>query len=257
VKALPRTSERTKGLSPPTLELRVLLQVDNVTICYGKSLAVTDLSIEVPDGSVVNLIGANGSGKSTTLRAIAGIKDISEGTICFNGKRIDNLEAQDIVREGLVLVPEGRQLFPFLTVQANLELGASLRRDKAGIRASLEEVFEYFPRLKERMKQRAGTLSGGEQQMLAIGRGLMAAPKLLCLDEPSLGLAPIMVEMIGRVIRDLNARGVTILLAEQNVHLALAVADKGYALQVGRVVLEGDIDTMRNSEAVKRAYLGG
>jgi branched-chain amino acid transport system ATP-binding protein len=243
--------------SPRTLEFRVLLKTDNLTIHYGKSLAVENVSIAVPQGSVVNLIGANGSGKSTILRAIAGVKQISGGTITYNDVRLDGKEPNEIVDMGLVLVPEGRRLFPFLSVETNLELGAGRRKDKAAIRESYEEVFEYFPRLKERLKQKAGTLSGGEQQMLAIGRALMAAPKLICLDEPSLGLAPIMVQMIGKVIRDLNRRGVTVLLAEQNVNLALSVADRGYALQVGRVVLEGDIDRMRNSDIIRKAYFGG
>jgi len=234
----------------------MLLKTECLTIHYGKSLAVEKVSIDVPEGSIVNLIGANGSGKSTILRAIAGTKAISEGSITYDGVRIDGKEPDEIVDMGLVLVPEGRRLFPFMSVENNLELGASRRKDKTGIKRSYEEVFEYFPRLKERLKQKAGTLSGGEQQMLAIGRALMAAPRLMCLDEPSLGLAPIMVQMIGRVIRDLNRRGVTVLLAEQNVHLALSVADRGYALQVGRVVLEGDIATMRDSDLVRRAYFG-
>jgi branched-chain amino acid transport system ATP-binding protein len=170
--------------------------------------------------------------------------------------RVDGKEAEQIVSKGIVLVPEGRQLFPYLSVETNLELGASIRTDKAAIRRSWEEVFDYFPRLKERLKQKAGTLSGGEQQMLAIGRGLMADPKLMCLDERSLGLAPILVEMIGKVIRNLNQRGVTVLLAEQNIRLALGVADRGYALQVGRVVLDGDIETMRSSDLIKKAYFG-
>lgn len=234
----------------------MLLEIDKVTIHYGKSLAVDNVSIAVPEGSVVNLIGANGSGKSTILRAIAGVKHVSQGTITYNGARIDGKEAEQVVSRGIVLVPEGRQLFPYLSVETNLELGASLRKDKAAIKQSYEEVFEYFPRLKERLKQKAGTLSGGEQQMLAIGRGLMAAPKLMCLDEPSLGLAPILVEMIGKVIKDLNQRGVTVLLAEQNIRLALGVADRGYVLQVGRVVLDGDIETMKNSDLIRRAYFG-
>ncbi len=234
----------------------MLLDVNNVSIHYGKSVAVDYVSLVVPEGSVVNLVGANGSGKSTLLRAIAGLKRISEGSITFDGNRIDGREAQEVVASGLVLVPEGRQLFPYLSVEANLELGASLRKDKVAIKQSFEEVFAYFPRLKERLKQKAGTLSGGEQQMLAIGRGLMAAPRLLCLDEPSLGLAPIVVELIGTVIKDLNQRGTTVLLAEQNVQLALEVADRGYALQVGRVVLAGDITSMRESDIIQRAYLG-
>ncbi len=232
----------------------MLLQIENVTIHYSKSLAVDGVSMAVPEGSVVNLIGPNGSGKSTIMRAVAGVKRISSGTITFHSRRIDGEKPQNLVKEGLVLVPEGRRLFPYLSVETNLELGASLRKDRAAVKQTLEEVFEYFPRLKERLKQKAGTLSGGEQQMLAIGRGLMANPKLLCLDEPSLGLAPILVEMIGKVIRDLNRRGVTVLLAEQNVNLALQVADRGYLLQVGRVVLDGDIETMRKSDLIEAYF---
>jgi len=173
------------------------------------------------------------------------------------GHRIDGKETTEIVRLGISLVPEGRQLFPYLSVLSNLRLGASLRKDKDEINQSLEEVYKLFPRLQERRNQKAGTLSGGEQQMLAIGRGLMARPKLLCMDEPSLGLAPILVEQLGEVIRDINKRGASVLLVEQNVHLALGVASRAYALQVGRVVLEGDIETMKSSDIVKRAYLGG
>jgi branched-chain amino acid transport system ATP-binding protein len=173
------------------------------------------------------------------------------------GVQISGKATTDIVRLGISLVPEGRQLFPYLTVLSNLKLGASLRKDKDGINNSLQEVYKLFPRLLERRNQKAGTLSGGEQQMLAIGRGLMAKPKLLCMDEPSLGLAPILVEELGGVIRDINKRGASVLLVEQNVHLALGVANRAYALQVGRVVLEGDIETMKSSDIVKRAYLGG
>jgi branched-chain amino acid transport system ATP-binding protein len=167
------------------------------------------------------------------------------------------MSTTDIVRQGIVLVPEGRQLFPYLSVLGNLKLGATLRKDKAGIDKDLESVFRLFPRLKERISQKAGTLSGGEQQMVAIGRGLMAKPILLCMDEPSLGLAPIVIDQLGEVIKDINKQGVSVLLVEQNVHLALGVANRGYALQVGRVVLEGDIDTVKSSDIVKRAYLGG
>ena len=235
----------------------MLLDIKSITVYYGKSLAIKDVSLGVPEGSVVSIIGANGAGKSTILRAMTGLVPLSHGEIFFNGQRIDGKETSDIVKRGIILVPEGRQLFPYLSVLNNLKLGASLRRDRDGISQSLEDVYKLFPRLKERTNQKAGTLSGGEQQMLAIGRGLMAAPKLLCMDEPSLGLAPIVVEQLGEVVKDINRRGVSVLLVEQNVHMALGVASRGYALQVGRVVLEGDIATMRNSDIVKKAYLGG
>ena len=235
----------------------MLLEIKDITVYYGKSLAIQDVSLGVPDGAVVSIIGANGAGKSTILRALTGLVPLSRGEISFNGEKISGHETAEIVKRGIILVPEGRQLFPYLSVLNNLKLGASLRKDRGEINASLEEVYRIFPRLKERTNQKAGTLSGGEQQMLAIGRGLMAKPKLLCMDEPSLGLAPIVVEQIGEVVRDINKRGVSVLLVEQNVHLALGVASRGYALQVGRVVLEGDISTMKNSDIVKKAYLGG
>ncbi|MGB6065393.1 MAG: ABC transporter ATP-binding protein [Desulfomonilaceae bacterium] len=235
----------------------MLLEIDKVTVRYGKSTAVHNVSLRVPEKAVVSIIGANGSGKSTLLRALLGLVPLSEGEIRFNGFRISGLETSEIVRLGIVLVPEGRQLFPYLSVLSNLKLGASLRKDKNGIDKDMEEVFEYFPRLRARLNQKAGTLSGGEQEMLAIARGLMAKPKLLAMDEPSLGLAPIVIEQLGEVIRNINQRGVTVLLVEQNVHLALEVASAACALQVGGVVLEGDIDTMRSSDIVRRAYLGG
>jgi len=235
----------------------MLLEIREMTVHYGKSMAIQGVSLGVVEGAVVSIIGANGAGKSTILRALSGLVRSSSGEVWFRGDRIDGRETTEIVRLGISLVPEGRQLFPYLSVLSNLKLGASLRKDKDGINNSLEEVYKLFPRLEERRNQKAGTLSGGEQQMLAIGRGLMAKPKLLCMDEPSLGLAPILVEQLGEVIRDINRRGASVLLVEQNVHLALGVASRGYALQVGRVVLEGDIETMKSSDIVRRAYLGG
>ena len=235
----------------------MLLEIRNLTVHYGKSMAIQDVSLGVVEGAVVSIIGANGAGKSTILRALSGLVPSSSGEVWFMGHRIDGKETTQIVKLGISLVPEGRQLFPYLSVLSNLRLGASLRKDKDEINQSLEEVYKLFPRLQERRNQKAGTLSGGEQQMLAIGRGLMARPKLLCMDEPSLGLAPILVEQLGEVIRDINKRGASVLLVEQNVHLALGVASRAYALQVGRVVLEGDIETMKSSDIVKRAYLGG
>lgn len=235
----------------------MLLEIDNLTVRYGKSTAVHGVSLRVSEGAVVSMIGANGSGKSTVLRALMGMVPAAAGEIRFKGDLISGLETNDIVRRGIVLVPEGRQLFPYLSVQSNLKLGASLRKDRDGIKRDLDLVFELFPRLKERLSQQAGTLSGGEQQMLAIGRGLMADPTLLCMDEPSLGLAPIVIDQLAEVVKDINQRGVTVLLVEQNVHLALGVAGTACALQVGRVVLEGDIETVKSSDVVKKAYLGG
>ena len=235
----------------------MLLEVRNITVHYGKSLAIADVSLSVPEGAVVSVIGANGSGKSTVLKALVGFVGLSSGEIFFKGERIDGLSTTDIVKKGVVVVPEGRQLFPYLTVLSNLKLGASLRRDADGIVRDLEDVYHLFPRLRERANQKAGTLCGGEQQMLAIGRGMMARPTLLCMDEPSLGLAPIVIEQLGEVIRNINKRGVTVLLVEQNVHLALGVAHAACAFQVGRVVLQGDIDAVRSSDIVRRAYLGG
>lgn len=234
----------------------MLLEIKNITVHYGKSVAIQDVSLQVTEGGLVSIIGANGAGKSTILRALTGLVPLTSGQIWYMGQKISGKQTVDIVRLGISLVPEGRQLFPYLSVLNNLKLGASLRRDKSEINRNLEEVYKLFPRLLERSKQNAGTLSGGEQQMLAIGRALMNSPRLLCMDEPSLGLAPIIIERLGEVIKDINKRGVSVLLVEQNVHLALEVASTGYALQVGRVVLEGDTATMKNSDVVKRAYLG-
>ena len=202
------------------------------------------------------MIGANGAGKSTVLRALSGLAPISSGEIWFSGKRIDDVSPTQIVKMGIVHVPEGRRLFPALSVMQNLELGASLRKDKLGIKNDLDDIFEHFPRLLERRNQSAGTLSGGEQQMVAIARGLMAKPKLLLLDEPSLGLSPLMVDELVPIINNINQTGVAVLLVEQNLGLALRVATKGYALQVGKVVLQGDIDLFKSADVVKKAYLG-
>ena len=232
-------------------------ELRNISVYYNKSMAIKDVTIDVPEAGVVSIIGANGAGKSTILKSLLGMVPVREGEIVFNGESIGGLETADRVKKGIALVPEGRQLFPYLPVITNLKLGATVRRDKAGITESLEYVFELFPRLKERLKQDAGTLSGGEQQMLAIGRGLMANPRLLCLDEPSVGLAPIVVEQVGEVIKDINSRGISVLLVEQNAHLALGVCQTGYVLEVGRVVFEGDVDSIRCSEIVRKAYLGG
>jgi branched-chain amino acid transport system ATP-binding protein len=239
------------------LVANVLLEIKDVTVYYSKSMAVQDISLGLSEGEVISIIGANGAGKSTILRALMGLIPVSRGEVYFRGEELTGKATSEIVKKGVILVPEGRQLFPHLSVLNNLKLGATLRRDRDAVAATLEEVYQLFPRLKERSGQKAGTLSGGEQQMLAIGRGLMAAPQLLCMDEPSLGLAPIVVEQLGKVIKDINGRGVSVLLVEQNVHLALGVAERCYALQVGRVVMEGDIATMRDSDIVRKAYFGG
>jgi branched-chain amino acid transport system ATP-binding protein len=234
----------------------MLLRVSNLTVHYGKAIALENVSIEVAEGSVVTLVGANGAGKTTLLRAMSGLVPATSGEIWFKDKIINGLQAPKIVELGLVHIPQGRRLFPYLTVLSNLKLGASLRKDMQAVKQDLDNVFQHFPRLFERRNQKAGTLSGGEQQMVAIGRGLMADPKLLLMDEPSLGLAPLMVAELVPVIKFINARGISVLLVEQNVSLALAVASKGYALQVGRIVLEGDIEQFKTSEVVKTAYLG-
>jgi len=235
----------------------MLLQVERIIVKYGKAIAVEEISLKVPENKVVTIIGANGAGKSTILKALSGLIPLVSGEIHFAGQRIDGSKPYEIVKLGLVHVPEGRKLFPFLPVMSNLKLGASLRKDKEGIKKDLGEVFEHFPILRERRNQNAGTLSGGEQQMLAIGRGLMANPKLLLMDEPSLGLAPIMVSQLVPVIKNINMKGVSVLLVEQNIPLALGVADRGYALKVGKVVLDGDIEEFKANGIVKRAYLGG
>jgi branched-chain amino acid transport system ATP-binding protein len=232
-------------------------ELQNISVYYNKSMAIKDVTIKVPEAGVVSIIGANGAGKSTILKSLVGLVRIRHGGVLFDGESITGLDTAARVKKGIVLVPEGRQLFPYLPVITNLKLGATLRRDKAGIAESLEYAFHLFPRLKERRKQDAGTLSGGEQQMLAIARGLMANPRLLCLDEPSVGLAPIVVEQVGEVIKDINKRGISVLLVEQNAHLALGVCQTGYVLEVGRVVFEGDRESIRCSDIVKKAYLGG
>ena len=234
-----------------------MLSVKCISVHYGKAMALEDISMDVEEGSVVSIVGANGAGKSTALCAISGLKRLTAGEIWFNNKRIDMLEPTEIVKLGIVHVPEGRRLFPYMTVETNLKLGASLRKNKNEISSDLEEVFLRFPRLKERRNQQAGTLSGGEQQMVAIGRGLMSRPKLLMLDEPSLGLAPIVIKEIARIISDINKIGISVLLVEQNIPLALGVANKGYLLHVGRVTLTGDISTFKEDELIKKAYLGG
>ncbi|MBN2039724.1 MAG: ABC transporter ATP-binding protein [Spirochaetes bacterium] len=234
----------------------IMLKAKNITVHYGKSVALNNVSLEVDEGSVVSIIGANGAGKSTILKVLSGLVPLTSGEIWFFDQQIDKQETIDIVKLGIVHVPEDRWLFPHLTVLVNLQLGATLQKDKIEIKKTLQKVYNRFPRLWERRNQKAGTLSGGEQQMLAIGRGLMAKPKLLLLDEPSIGLAPIIVEKLGDVIEDINKEGVSVLLVEQNVPLALRAASRGYALQIGRIVLEGNIEKIKSSDIIEKAYLG-
>ena len=223
---------------------------------YGRVCALHSVSLEVAEGSVATLLGANGAGKTTTLRVISGLLRPTRGSVEFDGKRIDGFGPDRLVRAGIVQVPEGRQIFADLTVRENLLLGGYARRDGGSARRESQRVFDYFPRLGERLRQLAGTLSGGEQQMLAIGRALMARPRLLLLDEPSLGLAPLLVKEIFRVIGDIRAAGTTVLLVEQNAHMALSVADHAYVLETGRVILADRSAALRQREEVQRAYLG-
>ncbi len=234
----------------------VMLTIKDLHVYYGGIHAIKGISIEVPDGAIVTLIGANGAGKSSTLRAIAGLIKQKSGTIIFNGEDISRLSPEKIVERGIVLVPEGRRIFPNLTVMENLMLGAYLRSDDEGIKKDLEWVFNLFPRLKERVWQRGGTLSGGEQQMLALGRALMGSPHLVMMDEPSLGLAPILVKEVFDIIKEINAQGKTILLVEQNAFAALNIAHYAYVLEVGEVVLEGPGGELIRNPQVREAYLG-
>jgi branched-chain amino acid transport system ATP-binding protein len=233
-----------------------LLAIENLSVHYGAIQALHGVSIAVEPGEIVTLIGANGAGKSTTLRAVSGLVKASGGTITFDGKNLAGVAAHKILRLGMAQVPEGRGIFPNLTVDENLDLGAFARTNRKDVAGDRERVFSLFPRLKERLVQRAGTLSGGEQQMLAIGRALLARPRLLLLDEPSLGLAPQLVQTIFKIIREINASGTTIFLVEQNAHMALRVAHRAYVLEVGSVVMQGDAKQLAASDQVKKAYLG-
>ena len=233
-----------------------ILKVDNINVYYGSIHAIKGISFEVNEGEIVTLIGANGAGKSTTLNTISGLLHSRTGSVSFMGEDLGHVPAHKIVSKGLAMVPEGRRVFLQMTVQENLEMGAYTQGNKT-IAQDLEKVYEQFPRLKERYKQIAGTLSGGEQQMLAMGRALMSHPKLLMLDEPSMGLAPILVEQIFDIIKDLHKSGTTILLVEQNAQAALSVADRGYVLETGKVVTSGTGAELLASPAIKKAYLGG
>lgn len=233
-----------------------MLKVNNLNLYYGAIHALRNISIEVEQGQIVTLIGANGAGKTSTLRAISGLEPIKSGEVTFKNESLNKVPANKIVSRGLSHVPEGRRVFANLTVMENLELGAYLRKDKKGIKDDYEMVFEKFPRLKERMKQAAGTLSGGEQQMLAIGRALMVRPELLLMDEPSMGLAPIVVQGIFSIIKEINKSGTTILLVEQNAHMALSIAHKAYVLETGNIVMEGNPKDLLNDDSIRSAYLG-
>lgn len=233
-----------------------LLQLNEIQAYYGRVRALHDVSIRVDEGSVVALLGANGAGKTTTLRVISGLVKPAHGVVEFDGKSIERMQPDQLVRLGIGHVPEGRQLFPELTVRENLRMGAYTRHAPAEIEQDMQRVFGYFPRLRDRVGQHAGTLSGGEQQMLAIGRALMSRPRLLLLDEPSLGLAPLMVKEIFRIIADIRATGTTVVLVEQNAHMALRVSDHAYLLETGHVVLNDASAALRQREEVRQAYLG-
>ena len=235
----------------------MMLTIKNLNVYYGAIHAVKDLNMEVGDGEIVTLIGSNGAGKSTTLHTISGLIKPKTGSILYKGEEIVGVPAHKLVGRGLVQVPEGRHVFAEMTVMENLDMGAYLRTDKDGIARDKEKVFEKFPRLKERISQTAGTLSGGEQQMLAMGRALMSRPQLLILDEPSMGLAPLLVREIFSIIKEINSEGTTVLLVEQNANMALSIADRAYVLETGRVVLSGTAAELAASEAVQKAYLGG
>ncbi len=233
-----------------------MLKVDNLHTFYGQIEALKGISIEVHEGEIVTLIGANGAGKSTTLKTISGQLSPKEGTVEFQGSDVSGLAPHTVTGLGIIQVPEGRHIFPRMTVEENLEMGAFLRNDTAEIKADMEMVYGLFPRLRERRSQKGGTLSGGEQQMLAMGRGLMARPKLLMLDEPSMGLAPVIVDIIFETIERVNKEGMTILLVEQNAAMALQVADRGYVLETGTIALEGGGAELLTNEQVRKAYLG-
>jgi branched-chain amino acid transport system ATP-binding protein len=235
----------------------ILLSLDHLNLAYGEVAACADLAISVASGEIVALVGANGAGKSTTLRAIAGLLRPRSGTITFCGRDVTRLPAHERSRMGIALVPEGRHVFPYLTVRENLELGGFRHRgDPAKVRAKIDAIFDMFPRLRERASQNAGTLSGGEQQMLVLGRAMMSEPQLLCLDEPSLGLAPIVVADIFKTIRAINAGGTSVLLVEQNARYAFETATRGYVLQTGNVIASGPCATLKDDPRVREAYLG-
>ncbi|MDQ1000100.1 branched-chain amino acid transport system ATP-binding protein [Neobacillus niacini] len=234
-----------------------MLKIEDINVFYGNIHALKGVSLAINEGEIVTLIGANGAGKSTLLKTISGLLKPKNGSILFEGQSISGKVAQSIVKQGLSHVPEGRRVFANMSVEENLELGAYLRKDKQGIKEDFEKVYNLFPRLLERRKQLSGTLSGGEQQMLAMGRALMARPKLLLLDEPSMGLAPLLVKTIFRIIEEINKSGTTILLVEQNANMALSIADRAYVIETGKIVLSGSSDELNQSDQIRMAYLGG
>ena len=234
-----------------------MLKIDNIHVYYGAIHALKGVSLEVRKGEIVTLIGANGAGKSTTLRTVSGLLAPKSGAITFLGENIAGTPAHEIVKHGISQVPEGRRIFAEMSVQENLEMGAFTRKDKAGVEKDFEIVYNRFPRLKERRKQQAGTLSGGEQQMLAMGRALMSRPKLLLLDESSMGLAPLLIKEIFSIIEDINREGTTVLLVEQNANMALSIAHRAYVMETGRITLQGAAKELAASEDVRKAYLGG
>ncbi|MDF2521192.1 MAG: transporter ATP-binding protein [Clostridia bacterium] len=234
-----------------------MLELQNLNVFYGAIHALRDVSLKINEGEIVTLIGANGAGKTTTLRTISGIEKAQSGKLLYNGKELNSVSASEIVKLGICHVPEGRRVFSTMSVFENLEMGAYTRNDKVQIKKDMEHVFSLFPRLLERKNQMAGTLSGGEQQMLAIGRALLSKPKLLLLDEPSMGLAPLVVKEIFSIIKDINKDGTTILLVEQNANMALQCADRAYIIKNGEIDMEGNAQALLNDESVKNAYLGG
>jgi len=234
----------------------MLLEMRDVVVRYGKATALQGVSMDIPQDEIVTLIGSNGAGKTTTLRAISGLNIPNSGEVRFQGRLINGVEPHEIVRMGIAHVPEGRRVFGSMTVEENLELGAFLRKDRLGMAQDFDRMYESFPRLKERRQQAAGSLSGGEQQMLAIARALMSSPKVLLLDEPSLGLSPILVREVGRIISRINGQGVTVILIEQNARMALRLAHRAYILELGKIILHGNARELADNEGVKKAYLG-
>ncbi|MBY0149136.1 ABC transporter ATP-binding protein [Neobacillus niacini] len=233
-----------------------MLKLENVSVNYGNVIAIENVSMELKEGETISIVGANGAGKSTTLKAISGLVKCRTGSIKLGDLDLTKMEPDRIVKEGIIQVPEGRRVFPQMSVLENIEMGATLRKDKSNIAGEIKEIFKRFPRLEERSKQMAGTLSGGEQQMLAIARGLIAKPKILMLDEPSLGLAPLIIDEIAKLILELKERGMTILLIEQNARMALKLSDRAYVLETGRVALEGHAQALLEDDFMKKAYLG-
>ena len=243
-------------MSGAVADKEILLELKNVDTHYGPIKILNDVNMVIHPGEMVCLLGGNASGKSTTLKTILGIVRVSEGEMTFAGERADTLTTAQRIERGMAVVPENRRIFPKMTVLENLEMGAYLRDDKQGIKEDMEYVFDLFPRVRERLNQKGGTMSGGEQQMLAMGRALMSRPKLILMDEPSMGLAPLFVEKIFEIIKEVNKRGISVFVVEQNANVALSVADRGYVLQTGEVVLSGPAKELLNNDAMRRAYLG-